>query len=206
MNNIQTNSPLMIYEPFNLLVFLSFYSPVIISVCMIALSFVYQNIKGFVFFGYLLGVCVIRSFVYFISGASLTPKDDTICQSVQFSPYGNSTFSTFVFAFTITYLAIPMFTNKNVNWWVFIGLIIYFFLDITLKIFKKCIVKVSDLIINLLIGFTLAAAIISAMYAGGSSAYLFYNSTVSDNEQCSMPSNQTFKCSVYKNGMLIGNA
>ena len=115
-------------------------------------------------------------------------------------------FSTFVFAFTITYLAIPMFTNKNVNWWVFIGLIIYFFLDITLKIFKKCIVKVSDLIINLLIGFTLAAAIISAMYAGGSSAYLFYNSTVSDNEQCSMPSNQTFKCSVYKNGMLIGNA
>ena len=43
------------------------------------------------------------------------------------------------------------------------------------------------------------------MYAGGSSQYLFFNEISSNKEICSMPSKQTFKCSVFKNGGLIGN-
>jgi len=197
------NSPLKIYQPFNIFVFLSFYSPIIIATGMLSLSFAYQNAKGFVFFGYLVGMCIIRNFVYSMSGAESTPDDGTICTSVQYSKYGNPSFSAFVFAFTISYLAIPMFTNGTVNHWVFMGLIIYFFIDLFLKAYKKCLVKITDVILNLLCGIASAAAIVSAMYAGGSSGYLFYNSTVSDGSQCSMPNKQTFKCSVYKNGELV---
>jgi hypothetical protein len=200
---VNKNSPLMIYEPFNILVFLSVYSPIIISIGMLALSFAYQNVKGFVFFGYLVGMCIIRNFVYSTNGAESTQNDGTICTSVQYSKYGNSSFSAFVFAFTISYLAIPMFTNSNVNYWVFMGLIIYFLVDIFLRLYKKCIIKITDVILNILCGIVSAAAIVSAMYSGGSSGYLFYNSTVSDAAQCSMPNKQTFKCAVYKNGELV---
>jgi len=197
------NSPLLIYEPMNILVFLSFYSPVIIAICMIGLSFAYQNAKGFVFFGYLLGFSVLRNFFYSQTGDEPLKDADNICTSVQYSKYGNPSFSAFVFAFTITYLAIPMFTNSNVNYWVFAGLIIYFIIDIIMKLSKKCIIKMTDLILNVLSGAGCAGVIVSAMTAGGSSKYLFYNSTSSDNSQCSMPSKQTFKCSVYKNGELV---
>ena len=198
-----TNSPLLIYDPFNMLVFLSFYSPVVIAVSMIALSFAYQNAKGFVFFGYLIAFSILRSFFYINAGSEPLEDNKTICTSVQYTKYGNPSFSSFVFAFTITYLAMPMFINNNVNFWVFIGLIVYFGVDITMKLSQKCIIKMPDLILNVLSGAGCAAAIVAAMTAGGSSKYLFYNSSVSDNSQCSMPSKQTFKCSVYKNGELV---
>jgi len=43
------------------------------------------------------------------------------------------------------------------------------------------------------------------MYAGGSGKFLFFNEVSSTMDKCSMPNNQTFKCSVYKNGELIGS-
>jgi hypothetical protein len=197
------NSPLLIYEPFNAIVFLSFYSPIIIAICMVGLSFAYQNAKGFVFFGFLLGCSIIRSFVYSTSESKPIVDDNTICTSVQYTKYGNPSVSAFVFAFTITYLGMPMLLNNNVNFWVLIGLIIYFGLDLSIKLFKNCVIKMTDLFLNILAGGAAAAAIVGAMYAGGSKQFLFYNSSSSDNSQCSMPSKQTFKCSVYKNGELV---
>ena len=43
------------------------------------------------------------------------------------------------------------------------------------------------------------------MYTDNSSKYLFLNETQSNKDVCSMPKKQTFKCSVYKNGELIGS-
>ena len=102
------------------------------------------------------------------------------------------------------YLAYPMFVNDSVNLWVFISMITYFFADIFIKMYKKCIIKINDLLINVLLGASSAALIVSLMYAGGSGKYLFFNETSSDKEICSQPSEQTFKCKVYKNGELMG--
>ena len=41
------------------------------------------------------------------------------------------------------------------------------------------------------------------MYAGGSGKYLFFNEMSSDKQVCYKPSNQTFKCSLYKDGQII---
>ena len=199
------DTPLLIYQPFNFIVFMSFYSPIILAIIMISLSFIFQNFKGFIFLGFLIGVSVMRNFIYMMSGSSSSINDRTICTSIQYSKYGNATFSAFVFAFTTMYLCIPMFTNGSVNFWVFSGLIIYFFLDVFIKLYKGCVIKMSDLLLNILTGIASAALIITLMYAGGSSKYLFFNETQSNKQVCSMPKNQTFKCNVYKNGELIGN-
>jgi hypothetical protein len=203
MNN-NTNTPLKLFEPFNLLVFLSFYSPIILATSMVSLSFVYQNFKGIIYLGFLLGLCILRNFTYMFNGAEPMVNNGTICTSIQYSKYGNPTFSAFVFAFTITYLSIPMFSNNSVNFTVFAGLLVYFLFDMFIKIYKGCIIKISDLLLNVLLGTTFSTIIVILMYLGGSSKYLFFNEIQSNKEVCTMPSKQTFKCQVFKNGEMIG--
>jgi len=200
-----SNQPLQIYQPFNVLVFFSFFSPIILAITITSLSFIFQNFKGFIYLGFLLGCVVLRSFIYMMNGASPVVNDGTICTSIQYSKYGNPTFSAFVFAFTIMYLSFPMFSNGAPNFWVFSVLLVYFFLDLFIKIYKNCIVKMGDLFLNILLGLASSALIVSLMYAGGSGKYLFFNEVSSNKEICSQPKKQTFKCSLYKNGELVGN-
>jgi hypothetical protein len=101
------------------------------------------------------------------------------------------------------YLSMPMFCNGSVNYLVFILLITYFFVDIFIKIYKKCIIKMGDLFLNILLGTASSALIVTLMYAGGSGKYLFFNEISSDKEMCYQPSKQNFKCLMYKDGTLI---
>jgi hypothetical protein len=197
------DSPLQLFQPMNLAVFLSFFSPLILATSITGMSFIFQNFKGLIYLGFLIGCCVVRNFVYMMSGAEPIVNDRTICTSIQYSKYGNPTFSAFVFAFTIMYLSFPMFSNGSVNYWVFISLITYFFMDIFIKIYKNCIIKTGDLFLNILLGMSSAALIVTLMYAGGSGKYLFFNEMSSDKEMCYQPSEQTFKCSLFKDGTLV---
>ena len=199
-----SESPLQIIQPMNIAVFLSFFSPIIIAISITSLSFIFQNFKGLIYLGFLIACCVVREFVYMMVGAEPIINDKTICTSVQYSKYGNPTFSSFVFAFTITYLSYPMFSNGSINFWIFLSLIIYFFADMFMKIYKNCIKNTGVLFLNVLLGAASASGIVVAMYAGGSGKYLFFNEVSSNKEVCYQPSKQTFKCQMYKNGELIG--
>ena len=198
-----SDSPLQLFQPMNLFVFFTFFSPIILATTITSMSFVFQNFKGLIYLGFLIGCCVLRNFVYTMAGSEPMINDKTICSSIQYSKYGNPTFSAFVFAFTIMYLSMPMFSNGAVNYWVFISLISYFFLDMFIKIYKKCVIQMNDLFLNVLLGLTSSALIVSLMYAGGSGKYLFFNEISSNKEICYQPSKQTFKCSMYRDGQLI---
>jgi hypothetical protein len=197
------DSPLQLFQPMNIIVWFSFFSPIILATSITGLSFIFQNFKGLIYLGFLIGCCVIRGYVYMISGSNPIVNDKTICTSIQYSKYGNPTFSAFVFAFTIMYLSFPMFSNNSVNYWVFISLIAYFLLDIFVKIHKKCVMQMGDLFLNVLLGAASSALIVTLMYVGGSDKYLFYNEVSSDKEMCYQPSEQTFKCSMFKDGQMI---
>ena len=197
------DSPLQVFQPMNIVVFLSFFSPIILATSIAGMSFIFQNFKGLIYLGFLIGCCVVRGYIYMISGAAPIVNDRTICTSIQYSKYGNPTFSAFVFAFTIMYLSFPMFSNGSVNYWVFISLITYFFIDIFIKIYKNCIIKMGDLFLNVLLGAASAALIVTLMYAGGSDKYLFFNEVSSDKEMCYQPSKQTFRCKMFRDGQMI---
>ena len=197
------DSPLQLFQPMNIVVFLSFFSPIILATSITSMSFIFQNFKGLIYLGFLIGCCVVRGYIYMISGASPIVNDRTICTSIQYSKYGNPTFSAFVFAFTIMYLCFPMFSNGSVNYWVFTSLITYFFTDIFIKIYKNCIIKMGDLFLNVLLGASSAALIVTLMYLGGSGKYLFFNEVSSDKEMCYQPSQQNFRCKMYQDGQLI---
>lgn len=202
MGGVQ-DAPLQLFQPMNIVVFLSFFSPIILAISITGMSFIFQNFKGLIYLGFLIGCCVVRSYVYMMSRANPIVNDKTICTSIQYSKYGNPTFSAFVFAFTIMYLSLPMFSNGSINYWVFISLITYFFMDIFIKIYKNCVIKTGDLFLNVLLGAASAALIVTLMYSGGSGKYLFFNEVSSDKEMCYQPSKQTFRCSLYKDGTLV---
>ena len=205
--NLGGNNSLQMYQPFSQIVFATFNSPFIIALIMITLSFVFQNPKGIIFLLFLIAATILRDFIYMLNGASPNRSDGKICNSIQYTifGYGNPTLSAFVFAFTIMYISIPMFSNGSVNYWVFSGLIFYFFLDIFVRVYKGCVINPGYLFLNVLLGSACSALIVSLMYLGGSSKYLFFNEIQSNKQMCSMPKNETFKCKVYKNGELIGN-
>ena len=200
-----SNSPLQLFQPMNIVVFLSFFSPIMLAVSITSLSFIFQNFKGLIYLGFLIGACVVRNYIYMMSGSSTIINDDTICTSVQYSKYGNPTFSSFVFAFTIMYLSLPMFSNGAPNFWIFSSLLIYFIVDVFIKMHKKCVVKMSDLFLNVLMGLSSSALIVTLMYVGGSGKYLFFNEVSSNKDICYQPTEQTFKCEVYRDGTLVGS-
>jgi hypothetical protein len=205
MSSKVPNTPLLFFQPFNMVVFLSFYSPIVLCVVMLSLSFVFQNFKGFIFLGILLAFSIARNYIYQLYGAPVLIPDGTICTSVQYSMYGNSTFSAFVFAFTIMYIAFPMFSNGDFNFYVLSGLLTYFFVDVLIKLHKKCTIQVNELFLNALAGIASSALFVWLMYTGGSSKFLFFNEMSSNKEVCTMPKKQTFKCQVYKDGTLVGD-
>lgn len=207
-----SSSPFDAFQPHNLVVFLSFFSPIILVLLVMAMSFFFQSVKGLVYLGFLVAAVVFRGFVLFYSGGGagdLSANTNPICNSVKYVPQGNATFSTFVFAFTIMYLCLPMFQQGSANWVLFSVLVFYFLVDLGIKITQGCISfakNVAAILGDLLSGAGLAAIIVSLMYIGGSGKYLFFSESVkSDAVTCSMPKKQTFKCSVYKNGELISN-
>ena len=199
------DAPLLLFQPFNIVVFLSFYSPIILATSITSMSFMFQNFKGLIYLGFLIGMCIVRNFIYMMNGAKPASNDGTICTSVQYSKYGNATFSAFVFAFTIMYLSLPMFTNEAPNYWIFTTLLVYFFTDMFIKVYKNCVINTGDLFLNVLLGIASAALIVTLMYSGGSGKFLFFNEVSSNKEICYQPKEQTFKCNVYKDGTLVSS-
>ena len=122
ITNLQSDSfvtPLVMYQPMNLIVLLTFYSPIIIALGVLSMSFIFQNFKGFIYLGFLLSVSVAREFLLMISGATQKVSANRVCDMAQYSKYGNTGFSIFVITFTLFYICMPMFLNKDVNiWWI----------------------------------------------------------------------------------------
>jgi hypothetical protein len=202
---IGAGSALQFFNPFTMFVWLSWYSPIIIAFIVVFLSLIFQNFKGFMYLGFLMLFCLIREWMYKISGSiPFRYNSLDVCTSVQYSNYGNPTFSAFVFAFTFMYLGLPMFSSSDINWWIIGPLIVYWLLDIFMKLYKKC-VSTGDLILNILLGAACSASIVIGLYSSGNGKYLIFNEISSSKEMCYQPSEQTFKCQVFKDGTLIGN-
>jgi hypothetical protein len=182
------------------------YSPIFIAFIITSLSFIFQNWKGVIYLAFLIGACLLRDLIYRNGFPDKKGSDlvgNKVCDNIIFSNYGNVSFSSYVFAFTIVYLSMPMFINNAFNPWLFSGLLVYFALDIYSKFINGCITKVPELFINVLAGGIASGIIVLLMNVGGSSKYLFFNETQSSKEQCSQPTKQTFKCDVYKDGKLV---
>lgn len=187
---------------------LSFYSPLIMLTSVFIFSMFTLTLSKFGW--YLLWVFVItclRWIIYKPTGEGY-PE---ICNTFVPKDY---TYSNYILTFTMMYFIFPMImvskqsSSDAMNYGV-IGLFIaYILLDLFIKKSLACIPGMfSSLILtNMLGGLFLGVSISLAMYSTTLKQYLYINEINSNREVCSMPSNQTYRCSVYKNGELVGSS
>ncbi len=198
---------------------LSFYSPIIICVSIVVFSmFTATMEKAMVFFIWIFIITFIRIIVFKGLSSNKVPVVEIPQKCLTgltelFIPK-DVTYSTYILTFTMMYFITPMImvsTQQNVNvmnYGVLSFFIAYIVLDIFIKNSLSCIPGFfSSLVIgNILSGLFLGGLIAGiVMYGSKLKGYLYINEMNTNKEVCSMPTKQQFRCSVYKDGTLVGN-
>jgi len=197
---------------------LSFYSPIIICVSIVLFSmFTVTMEKAFVFFVWIFIITFIRIIVF----KGLKSNSDSVIAIPEICATGLSelfipmdvTYSTYILTFTMMYFITPMVmvsAQNKVNalhYGVLAFFIAYIVLDLFIKKSLSCINKIlSTLVIGDILSGLFLGGLISGiiMYGTSLKSYLYINEINTNKEVCSMPSKQQFKCSVYKDGALVG--
>jgi hypothetical protein len=197
-------------QPSNIMVLITFYMPLIISLIVLSWGIIMQSVNGFVYLLFMLGMSVVREWVLSSSGHTETSAlkgmgGASICDTISYSKNGNNTYSVFMMSFTTVYLSMPMFINSSVNW-LFIGAcIVGIAMDIGVRAKAGCAMSGKGIFTNVVAGLVLAMSIVGIMTANGGEKFLFFNEIQSNKTVCSRPTKQQFKCTVYKNGEVLTN-
>ena len=193
-----TGSHLPMFHTPNL-IFFSLISPYVLLGFFLLLSLFNTNIKGIVF---LIGVIIMIFFSSFVS-KNMRGHESSVC-----NVFGGIGFlgkalplSLLVYGFTFMYLLFPMVQNRMMNYPVLFSLLLLISSDISIKLKLEC-VNMKGIFVALSIA--TVSGIAWYILIQNIAPYLLYHvDYISDKQVCSMPSQQHFKCNVYKNGELI---
>lgn len=201
----------------NTLYSLSFYSPIIVTIGVFMFSILSGRIPSGLFYIFCLFIVTsIRTLIIFIFKDHSAIKEElpNICNTGAFLPYTNLTYSTFILAFSLFYFLTPMVIissqNKTdvINYSLLMFFFCYIFFDIFVKRTLNCITSFFSISLfsDLFGGIALGALVSGLLLMTSLKNKLFINQGSNNNQVCSMPSKQKFKCSVYKNGELVSSS
>jgi hypothetical protein len=190
----------------SLIKFFSFCSPIIIPTSIFIFS-LYSGIiaKGLFYLFIIIVIIIVR--VIFLLQTNVSTI--AVCNDYPIFKNKNITLSTYILTFTFFYLCFPMFVSQNINISITSFFIFYIIFDLIVKIMLVCFDKF-DSLKNFLIGDFIAGTAFGIstsciLYYFGGQNLLFTTDTSSNKVSCSRPTQQKFKCSVYKNGEIIGS-
>jgi len=197
---------------------LSFYSPQFIIVAMFFYSILCTSIgKTFYYLLLVFFIISLRCAIFKIMNIKL-PQVSSTCLTglTQFCVPNDVTFSTYILSFTMFYLLCPLIIVKSItkidviNYYIIGFFVFYIVYDVFIKILHSCLVYDGStwirVFLELLSGGLLGFIFSSLIYYSDQKGFLFINEISGNREICSMPSKQQFRCSVYKNGDLIGTS
>jgi hypothetical protein len=206
----------------NLFYSLSFYAPLIVTVSILVFSIFSSSLeKAGVYLLWIFIVTFLRIIV--LKLVQMSQKEQNVYQVPLICLTGlteifipqDITYSTYILCFTMFYLIMPMIMvssqsrTDSINYFVMAFFIAYIIFDLFVKKTLSCI---PGLFTRSIIGDIIAGCGLGALIAGplmyGTSlrSKLFINELNSNKEVCSMPSKQQFRCSVYKNGEIVGSS
>lgn len=207
---------------FNFIQMFSLYSPLIIVICVFLVALFSSNpVKGIVYVVFSIIVTALRHSAMNSSNIPFNPPQaggskkrkpmkggdgDLPRCNMGINAYGdNATLSMFMLAFTMFYICTPMFIINSINFYVIIFFVFYIVTDFFVKSKNGCFKDgVMPIFSNLVFGVALGA-IISTMIYSYQNDWSYINLVSSNKKVCSMPSNQSFKCAVYKNGEMLAS-
>lgn len=185
--------------------FFSLIGPYVLIGFFVLLSIFNTNLKGIM---YLIGLIIMLFFTNILE--LFLPKEDNLaskamCNAFGLSPLLSRTlpFGILVYAYTFTYLFIPMLETSMMNYPLLMFLMMILGTDISIQRFNSCY-KLPSIMLSIISGIVVGISwslIVNAM----SPSLRYHTDYISDKKVCSMPSEQKFKCKVYKNGQLISS-
>jgi len=191
----------------NMIQLISVLSPILITFFMLMLSFMNQNVKGLVF----IAGAVLASFLNIpLMNMLKSPMDENAslsCNLVDLHllrTYNSPSPTSLFIAFTFAYLFLPMRFNNQMNYAIISALLCLFTLDAVTRVTNKC-TTVGGSVLGGLVGFMLGSMWYSVFHIVGADSVLYFDEMESNAVKCDKPSTQTFKCSVYKNGVLVSS-
>jgi hypothetical protein len=187
----------------SLFTYFSMISPFLVILLFVFISIINSNLKGFI---YLLGIFMLFFIILLFQNVlrSKLPEDASpYCHVFNFAYplHGVPSFNSSIFLFTIAYLFVPMVVNNIMNYPLLIILLILFAIDCVIKSGNKCTTPIGIVLgsfVGLIWGFLWYFVIQSQ-----APNLLYYDDLISNKVACSRPTQQQFKCSVYKNGELL---
>ena len=186
----------------SLFIFLSTISPFLLVLIFVFISIINSNIKGLI---YLFGV-IILFFIVYVFQMTMHQSDDSSrhnCTIVQFplQLYSNPSFNSALFLFTIAYISIPMILKDSVNLPLLVVLLCIFAVDTTVRNMYQCTSPVGT-VLGAILGIVWGVTWYLVIQTSAPNL-LFYEDLISNRVACSRPTEQKFKCAVYKNGELL---
>jgi len=200
-------------SPITLLQSISMYSPLITMISILVFSIFSSALnKGLFYIACVFFVTAIRIlFLYSVSPGKGVSRNE-ICDIGTVIPFTGWSYSTYLLSFTACYFIVPMFilTSMNktnmVNYWVVMFFTSYIGFDIWIKYSLDCIVLNSAVLGDFLVGGLFGSLIALILFYSDKISLLFINELNSNKEVCSVPSKQHFKCSVMRDGQIIGSS
>jgi len=192
----------------------SLYSPLLTMLSILIFSVFSSAIdKGLFYLASVFFITSGRNLFLSMNAKVYDTERNTKCQNGKLMPFTGRTYSTFIMMYTVFYFVTPMFilTKMNdenmVNTYVVAFFASYICFDIYMKLFSMdCIEMGAGLIGDFLVGGLLGALMALALFYSDKISIMFINELNSNKEVCSVPSKQMFRCSLYKDGMIVGSS
>jgi|LauGreSBDMM110SN_4_FD.fasta_scaffold155331_1 hypothetical protein len=198
----------------NVMLSLVLFSPMIIPISLCTISIAQQNVNCLFYLFTLLFVLMVRNYVIGTGDVKNTLINESadLCSAINYgSVNGNMTFSIFIIAYSIFYLYTPGYVQiSQMNIGLLVLFILYGILDIMIKknlgCFQYKAVNFMGLFFNILGGSIAGYIVVTILSALNLTNYLYFNMLSSNAMTCSVPKQQTFKCTVYKNGQVMSSS
>jgi len=187
----------------NLFAYFSMISPFLLVLVFVFISIINSNLKGLI---YLLGVIFLFAIVALFQNVLRVPLSDkasAFCQlfAVPYPIFTVPSFNSAIFLFTIVYLFVPMMINRIMNFPLLFVILVLFVIDCSMKSANYCTTP-TGIVLGSFIGI-IWGLFWYFLIQGQNNELLYYDDLLSNKVACSRPSQQKFKCSVYKNGELL---
>lgn len=191
--------------------FITLVGPFFIMFMMFTLSIFNSNFKGFV---YLIGVSIMYFFISILNkSGSLVDTNETLneyhfpfCQLFGNEQYYSiPSFNSSLYIFTLFYLLLPMIKHNMFNLPLVIFFVLLFGLDVVTRTIHINCTTHKGVALGALIGFVWSIIYYNILSQNNTlKEFLYYNDHFDSNKvACMRPSQQKFKCAVYKNGELV---
>jgi hypothetical protein len=181
--------------------FLTLSSPFFLVFFFVMNSIVNSNIQGFI---YLTGIFILFGVVKIFQKTGLQTLYSTnkFCTIIQQNFGTHPSFISGLYGYTILYILLPMLQQNTLNLSLIMILLVLFLIDTIVRFYNQC-TTMGFWLAGLVLGLVTATVWYTILKSSKNEQLLYYNNSLSNKQTCSRPSQEKFKCSVFKNGELL---